>query len=157
ARRGLRGALAAAPDRAAHALPRGVERARRRGAPPGHDEGRRGPPVPGASRPARARRTDGGEARRGSPAMSAPEGELVPEAELVELFRRRRPDPAAFRARIAQRIAEKERDPEADGPDRRSILRAEFVRRAAAFLPLDPASGSSAAKLALTGLALPLA
>lgn len=89
--------------------------------------------------------------------MSAPEVELVPEAELVELFRRRRPDPAAFRARIAQRIAEKERDPEADGPDRSSILRAEFVRRAAAFLPLDPASGSSAAKLALTGLALPLA
>ncbi|MBL8861071.1 MAG: hypothetical protein JNK02_03585 [Planctomycetes bacterium] len=89
--------------------------------------------------------------------MSEREVDLVPEAELVELFQRRRPDPAAFRARVAQRVAEREREPATEGADRRSLLRTEFLRRAAAFLPLDPTSGSSTAKLALTGLALPLA
>jgi hypothetical protein len=93
--------------------------------------------------------------------MSASEPDVVTENELVELFRRRRPDAAAFRARLAARVAEREAgqargEDEGDGGPRgvRAILRQEFLRRAAAFLPLDP-TGAGAAKLVVSGVALP--
>jgi len=77
------------------------------------------------------------------------------DAELVELFRRRRPDAADFRVRVAERIAQKERDPDENAPRERSILRTEFVRRAAAFLPLDPSGGAAFGKVFMSTLALP--
>lgn len=87
--------------------------------------------------------------------MSEHEAETIPESELVELFRRRRPDASAFRARVAARVAEREREPETPGPDESSFLRAEFVRRAAALLPLDPNAGLGLTKVVGTSLALP--
>ncbi len=86
--------------------------------------------------------------------MSEHVDDVTLDAELVELFRRRRPDPDAFRARVAERIVEKEREPNVDVPRERSILRTEFLRRAAAFLPLDP-SAAAFGKIILTTLALP--
>lgn len=86
--------------------------------------------------------------------MKPTETDLVPEAELVELFRRRRVDPAAFRARVALRIAEDR----AGGPRGPASARVHVLRRAAALLPLDPSAGAGAtgaAKLALAGIALP--
>lgn len=81
--------------------------------------------------------------------------ESVTEAELVELFRRRRPDPEAFRARVAQRIREKEREPDSGSAREPTLLGSELVRRVAAVLPLEPSSGLGFAKLLVTSLALP--
>lgn len=85
--------------------------------------------------------------------MSTSDVELVSEAELRELFRPRRVDPAQFRARVASRIAEQEREHGSESD--RSTLRAELVRRAAAFVPLDPTGAAGGAKLVLASLALP--
>ncbi len=78
--------------------------------------------------------------------MSGHEAEVVPERELVELFRARRPDADAFRREVDRRIREKEADaPRTDGDPSRDTnsFRAEFVRRAAALFAFDP-TGTSA-------------
>lgn len=79
--------------------------------------------------------------------MSAQDKLQIGEDELVELFRRRRPDPQAFRAGVARRIAERAEEP-AEAPEGRPDLRALAVRRAAALVALDPAGGATPLALA---------
>lgn len=91
--------------------------------------------------------------------MSAQDKRQISEGELLELFRRRRPDPEAFRAGVARRIAERAEEPEQEpehDPDLRPDLRALAVRRAAALVALDPAGGATPLALAkgLTAAAL---
>jgi len=81
------------------------------------------------------------------------EHELLPESELRELFRPRRPEPEAFRAGVERRIAERrEREAAArkDGEreDDAAPLRSVFLRRVAAWLPADPLTGAAAGSAA---------
>ena len=97
--------------------------------------------------------------------MRTDERELVPEDELVELLRARRPDPRAFREGVARRIDERRRaGGEAAARDERDpTLRASLLRRVAALLGSDPAAvlgGAAGGKLAASkvlpaALALP--
>jgi len=73
--------------------------------------------------------------------MSAQDKMQIGEGELLELFRRRRPDPEAFRAGVARRIAERAEEP--DEAEERPDLRALALRRAAALVALDPAGGAT--------------
>lgn len=79
--------------------------------------------------------------------MSASEADTISEAELRELFRRRRPDAEAFRAEVARRIAERAQE-SGQEPAERPDLRALAVRRAAALVALDPAGGATPLALA---------
>lgn len=83
----------------------------------------------------------------------------VPEADLLDLFERRRPDKDAFRDRIRQRVAEREaeekpmptvgaRNPKAAEPTQRSSP----WQRAAAFLPIP----TTTSKLIPAAMAWPL-
>jgi len=95
--------------------------------------------------------------------VNATEHEWIPEDDVRELLRPHRPDPAAFRAGVARRIAERERDREAgreadDGRER--PFRSALMRRAAAVLGAEslalPAAGKLASSKALpVALALP--
>ncbi|MEM8709840.1 MAG: hypothetical protein AAGG01_02725, partial [Planctomycetota bacterium] len=83
----------------------------------------------------------------------------VSEAELLDLFERRRPSEDAFRQRIADRIAERTREAEAStnqdaGRDASSDIPMESSsgwRRAAALLPIP----TSASKMVPVALAWP--
>jgi hypothetical protein len=79
--------------------------------------------------------------------MSTPERDGVSEAELLELFRRRRPDADEFRAGVERRLRERAQEQGARQNEPRN-LRAESVRKAAALVALDPA-GPGATPFAL--------
>src|SRR5262249_14963830 len=91
--------------------------------------------------------------------------ELVSEKELVELFRRRRPEPESFRREVERRLAEKQRETERRAEEERHRpLRTSFLRRVASLFPGDPLGGpaigsaagkGTAAKLLPSVLALP--
>jgi len=82
--------------------------------------------------------------------MSTPERGGVSEAELLELFRRRRPEADQFRAGVERRLRERAQEAQEERAQRSEPrnLRAESVRRAAALVALDPA-GPGATPLAL--------
>lgn len=110
--------------------------------------------------------------------------EVVPEADLLALFARRRPDAASFRAAVEARIRAREgggdgwtpsalegqpRAARRDGPDAGPSAEARtesrsvdpqheavpaFWRRVAAILPFDPVTGGAATGGTATGLAL---
>ena len=70
--------------------------------------------------------------------------EPIPAQDLHDLFERRRPDPEAFRAGVAKRIAER-RAAEGDSNERdASGGGVTFLRKVAAVLPMDPVSGGKA-------------
>jgi hypothetical protein len=74
----------------------------------------------------------------------------VEEHELVELFRPRRPDPDAFRAGVARKLAEREGAPKPELEQRST-----FLRRVAAFAPPEFAAALGAGKGISAVLALP--
>jgi hypothetical protein len=90
--------------------------------------------------------------------MKPREHELLPEAELFELFRPRQPDRAAFRAGIERRVREREQGASEDRPERPSLV-LQATRRAAALLQFDPSaagSGPAVAKFLSAALLVPL-
>lgn len=88
--------------------------------------------------------------------MSASETDTISEAEVRELFAPRRADPSAFRALVAERIAQRERAAaDAAARERDSGLRAHLARRAAALVPWNVSGGGGAVQLALAGMVWP--
>jgi hypothetical protein len=86
---------------------------------------------------------------------TGPEPDLVAERELIELFRPQRPDPEAFRAGVARKLEQLKGEEDSRGEDGVSTGPT-WLRRAAAFLPIDLASGSAAgSKLAPAATASP--
>lgn len=84
------------------------------------------------------------------------DNDLVPEAELYELFRPRRPEADKFREAVERRIAEKQRErDELEARMQTSAWRTALARRAAAVLPPDVATALFGGKLLATALALP--
>lgn len=83
--------------------------------------------------------------------------DLVPEPELVELFRPRRPDPERFRAGVEARIREREaRGEHVDGDEERPSWTRSFLRRVASFTPVDLAGPAAGASKLSTALAIPV-
>lgn len=78
----------------------------------------------------------------------------VSDAELHALFRPRRADPTAFRARVDAKAREREAE-RRDAEPERPTWRSELTRRVAAVIPLDPTGAATGAKLVSATFVLP--